>query len=1068
MMKKRRILAVVGLFLIVLTGIRLTWVGIQTNYARAEVQNGLLDLSDWDPASKPLFSLSGQWTFYPSQLKTPDSDGTLEQQAGAARTLKVPGNWKGALGPSGDGSVGYGTYRLRILLPPGGLQGQELTLRVPGISSSSALYANGRLRGGAGHPADRASEYTAGSVPYSVALTADRDVLDLVLQVANYDDRVAGGLTASIQLGTARAMSRASWVTAGSEAALVLLMAMHVLYAIALYFIGARQRPLLLFSLLGICGALSILCNKDRLLSAWFGVGFETFYKAFYLCYLGAAALLLQYLKSLLPEFAILRHARWHLAACVLFGLFVLASPVKVFTFALADGLHTALLLASFVTAPIVIYLAVRRGAPDAIYLLLGVVAVAWNLLWGIFGYASSLDIGYYPFDMLAFFIMFALYWFKRYFRNAAETVRLAERLQATDKRKDEFLVHTSHELRNPLHGMLNMAQAVLDSGERAGEAANRDRLALLVAMGKRMSFLLRDLIDLNRLRENRLSVNPAPLRLQTEAAGVLDMVRFMAAGKPVRLENRVPDSLPAVLADENRLVQILFNLLHNAVKFTNEGRVWIDAFVEGDRVVVCVGDTGIGMDADTAKRAFQPYEQGELQPDTNAAGFGLGLAISKRLAELHGGRLTVASTPGVGSVFRFTLPAAESVSSDSAYSDLASSSLVRLDPVSSAAAGTDSAHREVAAARQVPETPEPAVAGTAADAPPEAPARGDRSRILAVDDDPVNLRVLEHVLSADLYEIRATTSGAEALSLLNSGPWDLLIADVMMPDISGYEVARTARTFFSPSELPILLLTARYRAEDIEAGFAAQANDYIVKPVDAQELRMRVKALTDVAWAAREQKRLEAAWLQAQIQPHFLFNTLNSIAALADVDNARMRDLLSAFGDYLRASFDTANSDRVVPLGKELDLVRAYLYIEKERFGDRIAVIWEAEDHLQLPVPPLSIQPLVENAVRHGVLRRPEGGTVRIRIQEIGDGIQISIEDDGVGMAPDRLPQAQLRGGLPVGSEGRPAGIGLANTDRRLKQLYGKGLLVRGRPGGGTIVSFVVPIPAAKRRLPT
>ncbi|WP_143106720.1 ATP-binding protein [Cohnella sp. OV330] len=1055
MMKKRKILAVVGLFLIVLTGIRLAWIGIQTNYARAEAENGLLDLSDWDPDAKPLFSLSGQWTFYPSQLITSGSDGV-------DLLLKVPGNWKEALRPSSGDAVGYGTYRLRILLPPGRLQGRELTVRVPGISSSSALYVNGRFMGSSGHPADRASAYTAGTRPYSITFAADRDVLDLVLQAANYDDRVRGGLMESVRFGTAQAMSEAQRATEIAQGALILLTGMHALYAIALYFIGVRQRPLLLFSLLNICGALSILCNEDRLLSVWFGVGFEAAYKVFYLSYLGAAALLLQYLRSLLPEFRILRHARWHLAACVLFGLFVLAFPARAFTAAYADGLHTALLLVSFITAPIVICLAVRRGAPDAIYLLLSAVAIAWNLMWGIFGYTFSLDSSYYPFDLLAFFVMLALYWFKRYFRNAAETVRLAERLQSADKRKDEFLVHTSHELRNPLHGMLNMAQAVLDSGERAGEAANRERLALLVAMGKRMSFLLHDLIDLNRLREDRLSVKPAPLRLQTEAAGVLDMVRFMADGKPIRLENRVPDLLPAVLADENRLVQILFNLLHNAVKFTNEGRVWIDADVEGDRVVVRVGDTGIGMDADTAKRIFQPYEQGEQQPDTNAAGFGLGLAISKRLAELHGGRLTVASTPGVGSVFRFTLPAAEAVSSDEAYSDPAALSPVLLDPVSSAAAYTGSAHDEVAAAGQAPEAPASAIAGTAAAPLSEAPARGDRSRILAVDDDPVNLRVLEHVLSADLYEITTTTSGARALSLLNSGPWDLLIADVMMPDISGYEVARTARTFFSPSELPILLLTARYRAEDIEAGFAAQANDYIVKPVDAQELRMRVKALTDVAWAAREQMRLEAAWLQAQIQPHFLFNTLNSIAALADVDNARMRDLLSAFGDYLRASFDSANSDRLVPLGKELDLVRAYLYIEKERFGDRIRVIWEAEDHLHLPVPPLSIQPLVENAVRHGVLRRPEGGTVRIRIQETGDGVEISVEDDGVGMAADKLPQAML----PGGPSGRPSGIGLANTDRRLKQIYGKGLSVRSRAEGGTIVSFVVLKPADKRRL--
>lgn len=1069
MMKKRTILAAVGLFLIVLTGIRLAWIGLQTNDARAEAVNGLLDLSDWDPASKPTFSLTGRWTFYPSQLVVTGSEGAPGPGDESARTLKVPGSWKEAFGPSSYDAVGYGTYRLRILLPPGGLPGQELTVRVPGISSSSALYVNGRLRGSSGHPADRAAEYTAGIIPYSATFAADGDVLDLALQAANYDDRVKGGLVESVRFGTAQAMNRTQRVTDGVQAALILLAAMHALYAIALYFIGARQRALLLFSLLNLCCALSILCNEDQLLSAWFGVGFEAAYKVFYLSYLSAAALLLQYLRSLLPEFRILRHVRWHFAACVLFGAFVLAAPVRVFTSPLADGLHTVLLLVAFVAAPIVIYLAVRRGAPDAVYLLLAAVAIAWNLAWGIFGYTFSLDSGYYPFDMLAFFVMLALYWFKRYFRNAAETVRLAERLRAADKRKDEFLVHTSHELRNPLHGMLNMAQAVLDSGERTEEAANRDRLALLVAMGKRMSILLRDLIDLNRLREDRLSVNPAPLRLQTEAAGVLDMVRFMAAGKPVILENRVPDSLPAALADENRLVQILFNLLHNAVKFTNEGRVWIEADVEGDEIVVRVADTGIGMDAATAARIFQPYEQGALQPDTNAAGFGLGLAISKRLVELQGGRLTVDSAPGIGSVFRFALPVAKPASSAGISPNRSGADRGDADPayVEDGSSGTDraySAQLEVAAARQVPEAAEVKTIAPAADPSTAAPLRGDRARILAVDDDPVNLRVLEHALPAALYEIKTTTSGAEALALLNAGPWDLLIADVMMPDISGYEVARSVRNIFSPSELPILLLTARYRPEDIEAGYLSEANDYVVKPADAKELRMRVKALTDVARAAREQKRLEAAWLQAQIQPHFLFNTLNSIAALADVDTTRMRDLLSAFGDYLRASFDSANSDRLVPLGKELDLVRAYLYIEKERFGDRIRIGWETEDHLHLLIPPLSVQPLVENAVRHGALRRSEGGTVHIRIREIGDGVEISIEDDGLGLTPDRLPGAQQHGGLPGGASGRPAGIGLANTDRRLKQLYGKGLLVRDRPGGGTIVSFVVP--KSSRRL--
>ncbi|MGV2794894.1 histidine kinase, partial [Clostridium perfringens] len=120
-------------------------------------------------------------------------------------------------------------------------------------------------------------------MPYSVTITADRDVLDLVLHVANYDNRVMGGLTEPVKLGTASAMERAYWYSAGSQAAMVLLMVMHAGYAFVLYFIGARHKPLLIFSLLAACGAAAVSVDQDQILSAWFGVGYETASKVFYL-----------------------------------------------------------------------------------------------------------------------------------------------------------------------------------------------------------------------------------------------------------------------------------------------------------------------------------------------------------------------------------------------------------------------------------------------------------------------------------------------------------------------------------------------------------------------------------------------------------------------------------------------------------------------------------------------------------------------------------------------------------------------------------------------------------------
>lgn len=335
---------------------------------------------------------------------------------------------------------------------------------------------------------------------------------------------------------------------------------------------------------------------------------------------------------------------------------------------------------------------------------------------------------------------------------------------------------------------------------------------------------------------------------------------------------------------------------------------------------------------------------------------------------------------------------------------------------------------------------------------------RSVRPSVLAVDDDPLNLKILENILAGESFDIISVTSGNDALSHLSTRVWDLVITDVMMPHMSGYELTRAIRERYSSSELPILLLTARNKPEDIAAGFLAGANDYIVKPADAMELKVRVRALTDLNRSVRERLRMEAAWLQAQIQPHFLFNALNAIAALSDVNLNRMRLLLDEFGNYLRASFNFQNSELLVPLGQELALVRSYLYIENERFEGRLNTVWEVEANMELRLPPLSIQPLVENAVRHGIMSRSSGGMIHIHITEYEDRTEVTVADNGVGMDTKTLQQ------LFDKRSNQRQGVGLFNINQRLKQLYGKGLHIQSDPGQGTIVAFAVPNHAVNR----
>lgn len=419
-------------------------------------------------------------------------------------------------------------------------------------------------------------------------------------------------------------------------------------------------------------------------------------------------------------------------------------------------------------------------------------------------------------------------------------------------------------------------------------------------------------------------------------------------------------------------------------------------------------------MDEETKKSVFQPYEQADSSMIAIAGGIGLGLSICKELVQLHGGTLSLESVEGKGSTFTFTLPAV-----------------------------TNSAHEAVATVIEETEKVHIKTTTTLKEGLP---------RLLVVDDDPLNLAIIERVLFAENYEVITCTSGKDALALLDKESWDLVISDVMMPNMSGYELTQKIRERFTISELPILLLTARSQSEDKQAGFHFGANDYVTKPVEKMELTMRVRSLINLKSSIQERISMEAAWLQAQIQPHFLFNTLNTIAALSEIDPPKMIMLLDKFGDYLHASFATQNLEPLVPLKSEIELVRSYVYIEQKRFGERLHVAWEIDQLSGIQVPPLSIQTITENAINHGVLDKPEGGTVCIQVKELEGFVEIKIVDDGGGIPKERLAKLLTNKG-----EGR-RGIGLLNTDKRLKQLYGQGLEITSSQGIGTTVRFVVP----------
>ncbi|RJX37115.1 response regulator [Paenibacillus pinisoli] len=989
------------------------------------IQNGQLDLRDWRVEDGDVLLLDGEWEFYPSQWLI--SGGRERAAEAGAVLIPVPGGWNKALNAEQPTPYGYGSYRLILHVDPG--KNQNYSVRVPSVRTSSELYVNGRLLAGSGGVADTEDGYTAKNLPYSTTFTADENgVIELVIQAANYVDSRNSGIARSIKFGSEDAIAREMKISVSMQLMATVIFLMHSVYAFILFLLGNREKKLLYFSLLTLCISFAnLLSNDEKLFHQLFYIGTTwDFRLANCALMLGVYALLqctnhreLRYWRRISPFVTVM------ILGAAVITLFL--QPEQIITifpvYMLSGGI-------AIVVTVIAIAKAVIKDIRSNLLLLIAFLVLVHHYVWSLFWRDSGLSLVYYPFDQILAMGCLASVWFKQYFNMHAHTKEIAATLQRMNEHKDQFLANTSHEFRNPLHSILIMSQTVLNRERHLMQARSVKELETVLTVGRRLTLILNDLIDAMSLREGNPRLHKTSVSIPSIVTGVLDMLQYHAEAKSLRIANEIPVNFPPVYADENRVIQIIFNLLHNAVKYTNEGSIVIQAAIKDGKAHITIKDTGIGMEEELLKRLFRPYEQAGRSETMIEGGFGLGLSICKQLVELHGGTLDVSSEAGGGSTFTFSLELAEM----GAWNEVA------------AASSYDSEGRTMIASDES--------AAALADALPVLPAvetKRDRPCLLIVDDDPVNLQVLESILPSDEYETAMVTSGKEALVLLDQREWDLVISDIMMPQMSGYELARIIRGRFTLTELPILLITARSQPEDIQSGFMAGANDYVTKPVDATELKSRIKALITIKQSVREQQRLEAAWLQAQIQPHFLFNALNAVTALSNIDLNKMRRLLDEFSNFLRNKFKFHNMDGLVPIEEELSLVHSYLYIEQVRFDERLKVNWEIGECRDLKVPFLSIQPLVENAIIHGVMKRVRGGRIEIRIAVHDTHTEVMVEDDGVGMDESQLEQLLER------KPDSQSGVGLINTDQRLKRHFGTGLQISSVPGKGTKVIFHV-----------
>jgi PAS domain S-box-containing protein len=383
----------------------------------------------------------------------------------------------------------------------------------------------------------------------------------------------------------------------------------------------------------------------------------------------------------------------------------------------------------------------------------------------------------------------------KQYEESLRDATQKAEN---ANRAKSQFLANMSHEIRTPMNAVIGLSYLLAESHLQAGQ---RELLSKIQVSSKSLLAIINDVLDLTKIEAAELIVECSAFSPYGLLQSICDVIAMQAQAKGIAFDTKIADDLPiAVLGDPTRLSQILTNLLANAVKFTDRGGVTLqvtrlDDRESGARLCFVVRDTGIGISSAAQAHLFMPFSQADASITRRFGGTGLGLSIVKSLAKLLGGEIALKSIPGVGSEFTVTLTFAP-------------------------------AAPELLAVQQADE---------------ERPGEDALSevRVLLVDDSDINLDVTKRILELHGAEVEFANNGLEACECLRERPFDfdVVLMDVQMPLLDGYQATRRIRTELGLVDMPIIALTAGALSSERARAVAAGMDDFITKPFDAHTL---------------------------------------------------------------------------------------------------------------------------------------------------------------------------------------------------------------------------------------
>src|SRR5690625_2416416 len=510
MKKSIKLILAIFVFFLALTGIRFLWmmnVSPKVNFGESEA--GVMDLSSFE-SGKALYPLAGEWLYYPDVLLSADE---IKKNPDKGHVKHYPQDW---LEQSAIKDYNYGTFYTRLYIHDNLLH-KSLSFHVPNARLASKLFVDGELLGASGNPSNNLVDFEASMSPYIVHFFAEKNTLDIVLHVSNNGTEPPVPLT-PIVFGTTDSIQENQVFTIISKLVVVTVFSFMFLFAVflSLHLKMSQRKTMFYLAIYFIFNILTVMLDYDRVILLDLPLAYEIKSKILRISYVLNALFAFQFFKHFLSEYKTATLYNYYPYANILYVLFLIIAPME-----LIDKYGASLVVIFII--PIMYFVvklfrAVRHGAQDAELLLLVGLSMLNNLLWSIYkNFTDVLTFEYYSIDAFIELVLFILYWIRKYIRYTEENNALTAELIAKDKDKDDFLAQTSHELRNPLHSMMNIAQLVVDNPKNSIIKEDKESMNLLLSVGKRMSLLIDDLLDLTLMNEKKLNLVKSPVYMRTE-----------------------------------------------------------------------------------------------------------------------------------------------------------------------------------------------------------------------------------------------------------------------------------------------------------------------------------------------------------------------------------------------------------------------------------------------------------------------------------------------------------------------------------------------------------------------